>query len=180
MGSLSHDIERYLKAMLAQQDEGVLVVQRSVLSEKFCCVPSQINYVLRTRFTPSNGYIVETRRGGGGYVRIQSVHIDTAQDFRPLMEASKQSLTEKEGEGILNYLVEEDILPPDMATVLSAILKNRVLQFPEPMTTNELRAYFMQHLLAHMSLGKTQASKQEAEAPEETKQKEQQKTVDAQ
>ena len=152
MSSLSHEIERYLKTLLAQQDEGFVIVQRSVLSEKFCCVPSQINYVLRTRFTPSNVYIVETRRGGGGYVRIQSVPIQSEQDFRPLMEASRQSLTEKEGEGILNYLVEEDILPPDVATLLSAILKNRVLQLPQPMTTNEVRAYLMQHLLAHMSL----------------------------
>lgn len=66
MGNLTQDIERYLKSLLDQADEGVLVVQRSVLSEMFCCVPSQINYVLRTRFTPTNGYIVETRRGGGG------------------------------------------------------------------------------------------------------------------
>ena len=55
MGSLSQDIEKYLKTLLDQSDGGVLVVQRSVLSEKFCCVPSQINYVLQTRFTPANG-----------------------------------------------------------------------------------------------------------------------------
>ena len=88
MGNLTQDIERYLKSLLDQADEGVLVVQRSVLSEKFCCVPSQINYVLRTRFTPTNGYIVETRRGGGGYVRIKSIPINSAHDFRPLMDAS--------------------------------------------------------------------------------------------
>ena len=96
MGSLSQDIEKYLKTLLDQSDGGVLVVQRSVLSEKFCCVPSQINYVLQTRFTPANGYVVETRRGGGGYVRIHQIHLDGAHDFRPLMEKAGQSLSEKQ------------------------------------------------------------------------------------
>lgn len=153
MGNLTQDIERYLKSLLDQADEGVLVVQRSVLSEMFCCVPSQINYVFRTRFTPTNGYIVETRRGGGGYVRIQAIPINSAHDFRPLMDASRQSLTEKDAEGILGYLVEENVIPPDVGTLLGAILKDRVLQLPQPMTTGELRAHLMMHLLTHMSLG---------------------------
>ena len=158
MGSLSQDIEKYLKALLDQSDGGVLVVQRSVLSEKFCCVPSQINYVLQTRFTPANGYVVETRRGGGGYVRIQSVPLNSAHDFRPLMEASGKSLSEKQAEGILTYLVEEEIIPPDVGTLLKAILKERVLQPLQTMTTNEMRASLMVHLLAHMSIGSQEQS----------------------
>ena len=153
VGSLSQDIEQYLKAMLEQADEGVLIVQRSVLSERFCCVPSQINYVLQTRFTPINGYIVETRRGGGGYVRIQEIPINDAHDFRPLMDASRKSLTQSDAEGILSYLVEEDIIPPDVGTLLQSIMKDRVLQIPQRMTSGELRAHLMMHLLAHMSLG---------------------------
>lgn len=166
MGNLTQDIERYLKSLLDQADEGVLVVQRSVLSEMFCCVPSQINYVLRTRFTPTNGYIVETRRGGGGYVRIQSIPINSAHDFRPLMDASRQSLTEKDAEGILGYLVEENVIPPDVGTLLGSILKDRVLQLPQPMTTGELRAHLMMHLLAHMSLGDRVEQKQSTKTQE--------------
>lgn len=153
MGSLSQDIEKYLKMLLDQSDGGVLIVQRSVLSEKFSCVPSQINYVLQTRFTPANGYVVETRRGGGGYVRIHRVHLDSAHDLRPLMEASGHSLSEKEAESILAYLVEEDVLPPDVGSLLSAILKERVLKPLRSMSTNEMRAQLMLQLLAHMSLG---------------------------
>lgn len=165
MGSLSQDIEKYLKTLLDQSDGGVLIVQRSVLSEKFCCVPSQINYVLKTRFTPANGYVVETRRGGGGYVRIQSVPLNSAHDFRPLMEASGKSLSEKQAEGILTYLVEEEILPPDVGTLLKAIMKERVLQPLQTMTTNEMRARLMVHLLAHMSIGsQNQQSSDETDA----------------
>ncbi|MEE0434493.1 MAG: CtsR family transcriptional regulator [Peptococcaceae bacterium] len=168
MGSLSHGIELYLKKMLAQADGGVLIVQRSVLSEKFCCVPSQINYVLQTRFTPANGYVVETRRGGGGYVRIQAIPLNDAHDFRPLMEASGKSLTEKQAEGILTYLVEEKVLPPDVGTLLSAIMKERVLQPLRSLSTNEMRARLMVQLLAHMSIGSQDEKQTTVSADEET------------
>ena len=96
--------------------------------------------------------MVETRRGGGGYVRIHRVHLDSAHDLRPLMEASDHSLSEKEAESILAYLVEEDVLPPDVGSLLSAILKERVLKPLRSMSTNEMRAQLMLQLLAHMSL----------------------------
>ncbi|MDO4281196.1 MAG: CtsR family transcriptional regulator [Peptococcaceae bacterium] len=153
MASLSQDIEMYLKALLAEAGEDGLVVQRSTLSEKFACVPSQINYVLRTRFSLTNGYIVETRRGGGGYVRIQSVPLDTAHDFQPLMEAAEKNLSEQDEEGILSYLVSQDVIPADVGTLLESLMKERVLQDAKTMTTSELRAHLMRHLLAHMSIG---------------------------
>ena len=55
---------------------GVLEMQRGDLAQRFGCVPSQINYVMSTRFSPEHGYIVESRRGGGGYIRITRVHVD--------------------------------------------------------------------------------------------------------
>ena len=55
---------------------GVAELQRRGLAERFSCVPSQINYVIETRFTPENGYLVESRRGGGGYIRIVRVQDD--------------------------------------------------------------------------------------------------------
>ena len=55
---------------------GVLELQRNDLAERFHCVPSQINYVMSTRFSPEHGYIVESRRGGGGYIRITRVQVD--------------------------------------------------------------------------------------------------------
>ena len=64
MASLSKEIELYLKRRLAEQEAGMLEIQRSLLSEIFECVPSQINYVLATRFSLLDGYLVETRRGG--------------------------------------------------------------------------------------------------------------------
>ena len=81
MSSLSKEIEQYLKELLSAANSGVLEIQRNMLSEYFHCVPSQINYVLSTRFTPAQGYLVESRRGGGGYVRIVSLQLDDDDDL---------------------------------------------------------------------------------------------------
>lgn len=70
VASLADSIERYLKALLDQAREGMIEIRRVELAQEFDCVPSQINYVLATRFTPEQGYVVESRRGGGGYIRI--------------------------------------------------------------------------------------------------------------
>ena len=59
-----------------EEADGVLELQRSDLAQRFNCVPSQINYVMSTRFSPERGYIVESRRGGGGYIRISRVQVD--------------------------------------------------------------------------------------------------------
>lgn len=71
---LSHNIERFLKAML-DQENGTLEIQRNELASQFNCVPSQINYVISTRFTNECGYVVESRRGGGGYIKITRVDL---------------------------------------------------------------------------------------------------------
>ena len=69
---LSDTIESFIKEMMRQEEQGV-ELKRNELAEYFGCAPSQINYVLSTRFTPDAGYMVESRRGGGGYIRIVQV-----------------------------------------------------------------------------------------------------------
>ncbi|HHX95206.1 MAG TPA: CtsR family transcriptional regulator, partial [Clostridia bacterium] len=70
MGSLADEIERYIKEMLEKSRQRAVRLNRSQLAEMFDCVPSQINYVLSTRFSTERGYYVESRRGGGGYLLI--------------------------------------------------------------------------------------------------------------
>ena len=69
-------IASFLQESLDEAEDGVLEVQRSDLAQRFNCVPSQINYVMSTRFSPERGYIVESRRGGNGYIRITRVRVD--------------------------------------------------------------------------------------------------------
>lgn len=71
----SDSIEEYIKELLAKS--GIAEIKRSMLADSFQVVPSQINYVIKTRFTESRGYEVESKRGGGGYIRIAKVHFQT-------------------------------------------------------------------------------------------------------
>ena len=68
MAQLSDAIEQFIKELMDQ--EAQIELRRNELAHHFGCAPSQINYVLATRFTPDHGYIIESRRGGGGYIRI--------------------------------------------------------------------------------------------------------------
>ena len=89
---ISDLIAAFIRESLEETD-GVLELQRSDLAERFNCVPSQINYVMSTRFSPEHGYIVESRRGGGGYIRIRRVRMDRPtllQQHLRLMLADKQ------------------------------------------------------------------------------------------
>src|SRR5690625_1258113 len=70
MRNISDIIEEYLKKKLSDKGKNVIEIKRSEIANQFQCVPSQINYVINTRFTIEKGYLVESKRGGGGYIRI--------------------------------------------------------------------------------------------------------------
>ena len=76
MSTLADHIEAYIKKMLRSSQTNSVELSRAQLADDFACVPSQINYVLATRFTLERGYVVESRRGGGGYIRVGHVQVD--------------------------------------------------------------------------------------------------------
>jgi transcriptional regulator CtsR len=141
--SIARRIESYLKEILSEQT--FLEIQRNELAEFFRCVPSQINYVLGTRFTPSQGYLVESRRGGGGYLRIVKLSWEkTEQDrVRNLFEALGDSLTQQEADGILARLKEEDWMTGREYQLLRALLSREVLDM-ESGYQDALRARMLQ------------------------------------
>ena len=114
--------------MLEQTRSGVIEIQRNELAQSFACVPSQINYVLGTRFTPMQGYLVETRRGGGGYIRIVRLRINSKENIKSLLEDTiGDSLNKKQLEGILELLVREEILNKREAVILLNILNDDLI-----------------------------------------------------
>ena len=81
MSSLTRTIEKYINELFeAEGDESSVSLRRKELAETFGCVPSQINYVLRSRFTPERGYLVESQRGGHGYIRILRISCEDPED----------------------------------------------------------------------------------------------------
>lgn len=80
MQNLSSDIEQYILSRLEGESENYISLRRKELAEIFGCVPSQINYVLRSRFSPEQGYIIESRRGEHGYIKIVKISCITPQE----------------------------------------------------------------------------------------------------
>ena len=78
--NLTHNIEQYILELLEDEEENVISLRRKELAEKFECVPSQINYVLRSRFSPEQGYLIESRRGEHGYIRILKITCTSSEE----------------------------------------------------------------------------------------------------
>ena len=81
MHNMSDIIEEYIKELFRQADQDAVEIKRAQIAEKFDCVPSQLNYVIKTRFTNEHGYTIESKRGGGGYIRITRVETSDQDAF---------------------------------------------------------------------------------------------------
>lgn len=132
MRTLADEIENYLKELLGRS-QGSVEIQRGELAQVFACVPSQINYVLSTRFTVEQGYLVESRRGGGGYVRIVKLPLNDEKPLRRLIEASGERMTsQRVAEGLIGRLVEEGFLTSREGKLMRAVVNREVLAIPLP------------------------------------------------
>lgn len=122
----SDSIEAYIKALLAQA--GMAKLKRSELADVFQVVPSQINYVIKTRFTESRGYIVESKRGGGGYIRIGKVQFsDHHQMLQDLAANIGETISQQVFNDILQMLYEEKLLTQRETQLLLATTSDEVL-----------------------------------------------------
>lgn len=132
MANMADAIEQYIKTTLSESPEGVVELQRNQLAELFSCAPSQINYVLATRFLLEHGYLVETRRGGGGYVRIIALSFDPAKDWQLLFDTIGESISQARGEAIVARLLREQYVTEREAAMLKAATGRDVLTISLP------------------------------------------------
>ncbi len=142
----SDQIARFILNML-QQDGGIAELQRSALAERFGCVPSQINYVIATRFSPEQGYAVESRRGGGGYIRISRVHITPRQLVMHTVNALGMEICEGGAEAMLRRAVPGGAVPAGPATVMAAAVSDRALRPAMAGERDAVRASVLKHML---------------------------------
>lgn len=141
MSSLSDLIERYLREQLTKAE--TIEIQRRELARMFRCVPSQINYVLETRFTVQHGYLVYSRRGGGGFIRITKVDWKPSRDFpRILKEKIGSRLSSGEMEIILYRLVQAELLDQKAAVLVQGVIQEELAGLPEE-EADILRASFL-------------------------------------
>lgn len=122
----SDSIEEYIKAILAQA--GMVELKRSELADVFQVVPSQINYVIKTRFTESRGYIVESKRGGGGYIRIGKIEFsDRHQMLRDLLDNVGEAVSQQVFADLIQLLFDEKILSRREGNLILATASDSVL-----------------------------------------------------
>ena len=145
---LSDSIEQFIKTMLSQEEHEI-ELKRNELAEYFGCAPSQINYVLATRFTPDHGYIIESRRGGGGYIRIFRMQQDTGKQLVYLLnERIGDSITVLSANHLIQQLKERDIVTSDEAALMAAAVSQQAISLPLPEERkNALRAKILKTML---------------------------------
>lgn len=146
MARLSDVIEEFIKHLIESSTEEELQIQRNELANYFNCAPSQINYVLTTRFTIDKGYYIESRRGGGGYIVIRKVEFERS---RSLMDAINErignNLTYDGGALIIEGLFEAEIISEREALLMKVAINDRTLGILE--NKNKIRADILKAML---------------------------------
>jgi transcriptional regulator CtsR len=143
---LTDNIAAFLMEML-EESTGELEVQRQELAQRFGVVPSQINYVLASRFRPEQGYRIESRRGGGGYIRIYRVQDDSAGRIMHLVNAIGESLDAETASQHLKNLLAYDILTGEQCRLMAAALSERALAPLARKDRNIIRARLFKNML---------------------------------
>lgn len=149
---LSDAIEQFIKTMLTQEAPEV-ELKRNELAEYFNCAPSQINYVLATRFTPDHGYIIESRRGGGGYIRIFRMAQDTSEHLLYLLhQRVGDSIDALAASHLVQQLQEREVVIKGEAAMMNAALSPQALSLPLSAEMKDaLRARILKNMLLEVA-----------------------------
>lgn len=124
--NMSDIIEAYLKSFLDKKDN--IEIKRSDVAEQFDCVPSQINYVINTRFTQEHGYHVESKRGGGGYIRILKIQLTSeADEVDAMMDLIGSQISYRNGVNIIETLIERNIITQREGRLILSVVEKSVL-----------------------------------------------------
>ncbi len=145
---VSDIIEEFIKDLFEDGDEAI-EIQRNELAEHFNCVPSQINYVISTRFKPSQGYYVESRRGGGGHITIKKVKNDKEDYIMHIIKNIGKELTSNEVDILLSDFLSYNIIEPKEAKLLKVATSDNVLKLAKDIK-DEVRARIFKNMLLNL------------------------------
>ncbi|MBQ8716450.1 MAG: CtsR family transcriptional regulator [Clostridia bacterium] len=143
---LTDQIAKMIEAML-EEGGGALELQRNEMATRLGCVPSQISYVITSRFTPERGYIIESRRGGGGCIRIVRKQMHRDEYLMHFFYAVGEQIEENEAKAYLRNLLDQEIITKREATIISNAISTAALQNVTPEGRNTVRAQIFRHIL---------------------------------
>lgn len=139
MARLSDIIEAFIKQMFNENTDNVIFIQRNELADQFRCAPSQINYVLTTRFTYERGYLIESKRGGGGHIAIKQLEYDSSNKREELINQSiGDAMTYHNANGLLKDLLESGIIEKREYEIMKIAINDRSLTSTD--NKNKVRA----------------------------------------
>ncbi|GAA0729919.1 CtsR family transcriptional regulator [Clostridium malenominatum] len=152
MARLSDIIEEFIKDMLENTGEGELQIQRNELANYFSCAPSQINYVLTTRFTTDKGYYIESKRGGGGCIVIKYIDINKNDYFLNIISKNiGDSITFYSASQIIDNLVKRSIITEREGNLIKVGINDRTLSSCME-HRNRIRADILKNMLVMLLL----------------------------
>ena len=145
---VSDIIEEFIKELFNNEEE--IEIQRNDLAQKFNCVPSQINYVIATRFKPAQGYYVESRRGGGGHITIKKVSNTKSDYIMHIMENIGEALQNSEAEILISDFLTYSLINKKEAKLLRVATSDNVLNIPKQYR-DLLRANILKNMLLNLT-----------------------------
>jgi len=130
MANISDKIEKFILATLGDNES--IEISRNSLAEYFACVPSQINYVMDTRFTVDRGFIVESKRGGSGFIKIIKINHNDKNNYLNslIFESIGDELSERRLSQILDKLISEQIVSDRERFLIESALSDESLLMP--------------------------------------------------
>lgn len=142
-------IEEFIKAMLDEDEMSSIEIQRNELAGHFKCVPSQINYVISTRFSPEKGYIVESRRGGGGCIRICRVRVENSAEAYLMHVASSigDEITQHHAGIFINNFVGNGVLTRREGLMAESVTSDKALAVVPTSERDSLRAEILKRII---------------------------------
>jgi len=128
MARLSDIIEAFIKQMFNENRDNVIFIQRNELADQFRCAPSQINYVLTTRFSYARGYLIESKRGGGGHIAIKQLEYDSSNKREELINQSiGDAMTYHNANALLKDLLESGVIEKREYEIMKIAINDRSL-----------------------------------------------------
>ena len=143
---MSDIVAAYIMKILDESD-GNAEIQRNELAGELGCVPSQINYVITSRFTPEQGYMVESKRGGGGYIRITRIKMDRNMCIMHVINCIGDKINSVTASAILQNMQHQNVISIDMAKLIDAALSDRVYVCVPYELRDSLRASLLKNML---------------------------------
>ncbi|SRR5699024_4322379 len=138
--SISDVIEAYLKEIFNSQGDEMIEIKRNEMADHFECVPSQINYVINTRFTVERGYLIESKRGGGGYIRIRRIeHRDDSHLIDEMIKLINPEVSQQIAENVIERLKNKEIITEREEKIILSTIERETLALKLPYR-DEMRA----------------------------------------